>query len=171
MLCCILQVFLQNQTVVDSMLLPGAGKLPVYSLTPQTYLALTVDELGLWVLHADPEFGGNLVITKLDKESLAVEHTWDTACQSRDAEGAFLTCGTLNVVYNSRYGGRSSVQCLYDIHDTIHHSEDKPLVFFPKRYTSHSSLNYHAKDRQLYAWDDGYQTVYKVETKRKVASA
>ncbi|XP_067091398.1 olfactomedin-like protein 3 [Osmerus mordax] len=167
----ILKVFLQNQTVVDSMLLPGAGRLPVYSLTPQTYLALTVDELGLWVLHADPEFGGNLVITKLDKDSLAVEHTWDTACESRDAEGAFLTCGTLNVVYNSRYGGRSSVQCLYDIHDTIHHSEDKPLVFFPKRYTSHSSLNYHAKDRQLYAWDDGYQTVYKVETKRKVGSA
>lgn len=166
----ILKVHLQNRTVVDSMLLPGAGRLPVYSLNPHTYLCLTVDELGLWVVHADPDFGGNLVITKLDKDSLSMEHSWDTACKSRDAEGAFLTCGTLHVVYNSRYGGRSSVQCLYDIHDTIHHSEGGPLVFFPKRYTSHSSLNYHPKDRQLYAWDDGYQTIYKVETKVKVAS-
>lgn len=52
--------------------------------------------------------------------SLAVEYTWDTQCKSRDAEGAFLICGTLYVVYNTRYGGRSTVQCLYDIHDTIH---------------------------------------------------
>lgn len=52
--------------------------------------------------------------------SLAVEYTWDTQCPSRDAEGAFLICGTLYVVYNTRYGGRSTVQCLYDIHNTIH---------------------------------------------------
>lgn len=55
--------------------------------------------------------------------SLAVEYTWDTQCKSRDAEGAFLICGTLYVVYNTRYGGRSTVQCLYDIHDTIHRLE------------------------------------------------
>lgn len=55
--------------------------------------------------------------------SLAVEYTWDTQCRSRDAEGAFLICGTLYVVYNTRYGGRSTIQCLYDIHDTIHRSD------------------------------------------------
>lgn len=149
-----IKVDLLNATVVDSTLLPGAGRLPVYSLNPNTYLDLAVDELGLWVIHADPEYGGNLVITKLDKgraynpyalteirlvtksglywadvlgtffvspsASLAVEYTWDTQCRSRDAEGAFLICGTLYVVYNTRYGGRSTIQCLYDIHDTIH---------------------------------------------------
>lgn len=52
--------------------------------------------------------------------TLAVEYTWDTQCRSRDAEGAFLICGTLYVVYNTRSGGRSTIQCLYDIHDTIH---------------------------------------------------
>lgn len=133
--------------MVDSTLLPGAGRLPVYSLNPNTYLDLAVDELGLWVIHADPEYEGNLVITKLDKGrehysgsytiqilmlysccsqfvctsgTLAVEYTWDTQCRSHDAEGAFLICGTLYVVYNTRYGGRSTVNCLYDIHDTIH---------------------------------------------------
>lgn len=56
-----------NGTVVDSMLLPGAGHLPVYSLNPNTYLDLAVDELGLWAIYADPEYGGNLVMAKLDK--------------------------------------------------------------------------------------------------------
>ncbi|XP_037308464.2 olfactomedin-like protein 3A [Pungitius pungitius] len=161
----ILKVDLLNGTLADSTLLPGAGRLPAYSLNPNTYLDLAVDELGLWVIHADPEYGGNLVITKLDRASLAVEYTWDTPCRSRDAEGAFLICGTLYVVYNTRYGGRSTVQCLYDIHDTIH-SDESPVMFFPKRYTSHSSIHYHPGDKQLYAWDDGYQTIYKVETGR-----
>ncbi|XP_026168326.1 olfactomedin-like protein 1 isoform X2 [Mastacembelus armatus] len=161
----ILKVELLNGTVVDSTLLPGAGRLPVYSLNPNTYMDLAVDELGLWVIHADPEYSGNLVITKLDKGTLAVEYTWDTQCRSRDAEGAFLICGTLYVVYNTRYGGRSTIQCLYDIHDTIH-SDGSPVMFFPKRYTSHSSIHYHPGDKQLYAWDDGYQTIYKVETGR-----
>lgn len=161
----ILKVDLLNGTVADSTLLPGAGRLPVYSLNPNTYMDLAVDELGLWVIHADPEYGENLIITKLDKGSLAVEYTWDTQCKSRDAEGAFLICGTLYVVYNTRHGGRSTVQCLYDIHDTIH-SDESPVIFFPKRYTSHSSIHYHPGDKQLYAWDDGYQTVYTVETRR-----
>lgn len=141
--------------MVDSTLLPGAGRLPVYSLNPNTYLDLAVDELGLWVIHADAEYGGNLVITKLDKGrvyrttpaytystvcvhtfvcpsgSLAVEYAWDTQCRSHDSEGAFLICGTLYVVYNTRYGGRSTVQCLYDIHDTIHrlaHSRTTQMI-------------------------------------------
>ncbi|XP_008309526.1 olfactomedin-like protein 3 [Cynoglossus semilaevis] len=159
----ILKVALLNTTVVDSTLLPGAGRIPVYSLNPNTYLDLAVDELGLWVIHADAEYEGKLVVSKLDKASLAVEYTWDTQCPSRDAEGAFLICGTLYVVYNTRYGGRSTVQCLYDIHNTIH-SEESPVLFFPKRYTSHSSIHYHPGDQQLYAWDDGYQTIYHVET-------
>lgn len=161
----ILKVDLLNGTVVDSTLLPVAGRLPVYSLNPNTYLDMAVDELGLWVIYADLEYGGNLVITKLDKVTLAVEYAWNTQCKSRDAEGAFLMCGTLYVVYNTRYGGRSTIQCLYDIHDSIH-SDESPVIFFPKRYTSHSSIQYHPGDKQLYAWDDGYQTIYKVETRR-----
>ncbi|XP_056273526.1 olfactomedin-like protein 3A [Pseudoliparis swirei] len=160
----IVKVDLLNGTMVDSTLVPGAGRLPVYSLNPNTYLDLAVDELGLWVIHADPEYEGNLVITKLDKASLAVEYTWDTQCRSQDAEGAFLICGTLYVVYNTRYGGRSTIQCLYDIHDTIH-SNESPVMFFPKRYTSHSSIHYHPGEKQLYAWDDGYQMVYKLVTR------
>ncbi|KAJ8002789.1 hypothetical protein DPEC_G00162610 [Dallia pectoralis] len=134
----ILKVHLRNRTVNDSTLLPGAGRLPVYALTTHTFLDLAVDELGLWVIYADPE--------------------------SRNAESAFMICGTLYVVYNSRHGGRSSVECLYDIHDAVR-SLESPMLFFPKRYTSHYSLHYHPKDKLLYGWDDGYQTIYKLDLK------
>ncbi|KAL7862625.1 hypothetical protein SRHO_G00116090 [Serrasalmus rhombeus] len=43
-----------------------------------------------------------------------------------------------------------------------------PVIFFPKRYTSHSGMHYHPKEKQVYAWDDGYQTIYKLDTKRKI---
>ncbi|KAA0724496.1 Olfactomedin-like protein 1 [Triplophysa tibetana] len=161
----ILKVHLSNRTVTDRLLLPGAGRMPAYSLNTNTLLDLAVDEMGLWSIHADPDFGGNLVITKLDHNSLAVEHTWDTNCNSRNAEASFMICGVLYVVYNSDYGGRSSIQCVFDIHDTIY-TESTAKVFFPKRYTSHSALCYHPKDKQLYAWDDGYQTIYKLDMKK-----
>lgn len=161
----ILKVHLSNRTVADRLLLPGAGRMPAYSLSPHTLLDLALDEMGLWSIHADPDFGGNLVISKLDHSSLAVEHSWDTSCNSRDAEAAFIICGTLYVVYNTDYGGRSSIRCLFDIHDTIY-PESIPVLFFPKRYTSHSGLHFHPKDKHLYAWDDGYQTIYKLDIKK-----
>lgn len=162
-----LKLHILNGTIADRMLLPNAGRMPAYELSPHTFLDFAVDEIGLWVIHADPDFGGNLVITKLDSNSLAVEHTWDTSCKSSDAEGAIIVCGTLYVVYNSRSGGRSSIQCLYDIHDTIL-PDDIPVIFFPKRYASHSAMHYHPEESQVYAWDDGYQTIYKLEMGRKL---
>ncbi|KAI4904612.1 hypothetical protein NFI96_005737, partial [Prochilodus magdalenae] len=165
----VLKVHLLNRTVTDRMLLPGAGRMPAYGLSPHSLLDLAVDELGLWAIHADPDFGGNLVVTKLDSSSLAVEHTWDTNCKSHDAEGAFIICGTMYVVYNSHSGGRSTIKCLFDIHDNVL-TEGMPAIFFPKRYTSHSGMHYHPKEKQVYAWDDGYQTIYKLDTKRKQAA-
>ncbi|XP_017330617.1 olfactomedin-like protein 3A [Ictalurus punctatus] len=163
----VLKVSLVNRTVADRMLLPAAGRIPTYGLAPHTFLDFAVDELGLWVIHADPDFGGNLVITKLDSRSLSVEHTWDTTCKSHNAEGAFIVCGTMYVVYNSHSGGRSSIQCLFDIHDSVW-TEELPVMYFPKRYSSHSSMHYHPQDKQIYAWDDGYQTMYQLDVKKKL---
>ncbi|XP_053487560.1 olfactomedin-like protein 3A [Ictalurus furcatus] len=163
----VLKVSLVNRTVADRMLLPAAGRIPTYGLAPHTFLDFAVDKLGLWVIHADPDFGGNLVITKLDSRSLSVEHTWDTTCKSHNAEGAFIVCGTMYVVYNSHSGGRSSIQCLFDIHDSVW-TEELPVMYFPKRYSSHSSMHYHPQDKQIYAWDDGYQTIYQLDVKKKL---
>ncbi|KAK3535614.1 hypothetical protein QTP70_017804 [Hemibagrus guttatus] len=161
----VLKVSLVNRTVADRMLVPTAGRIPTYGLSPHTFLDFAVDEMGLWVIHADPDIGGNLVLTKLDSKSLSIENTWDTACKSHNAEGAFVVCGILYVVYNAHSGGRSSIQCLFDIHDTIW-IEELPVMYFPKPYSSHSSMHYHPHDKQIYAWDDGYQTVYHLDLKK-----
>ncbi|XP_006642688.2 olfactomedin-like protein 3A [Lepisosteus oculatus] len=162
----IIKFHIRNRTVTDSMLLPGAGRVPVYQLSPFTFIDLAIDELGLWSIHADPDTGRKIVITKIDRGSLSVEHSWDTSCSSEDAEAAFLICGTLYVVYNSRYGGRSRIQCLYDIHDMIS-NEESQILYFPKRYGSHSVMHYNPKEKQIYSWDDGYQTIYRLVTKQK----
>ncbi|XP_067850320.1 olfactomedin-like protein 3A [Heptranchias perlo] len=157
----------RNKTVSDRMLLQGAGHAPAYQLSPYTFIDLAVDEQGLWAIHTEPEDGGTIVITKIDHGSLAVEHSWDTLCSSKGAEAAFMICGTLYVVYNAHYGGRSQVQCLYDVTDVVT-SADIPALYFPKRYGRHSMIHYNPREHQLYAWDDGYQTIYKFITKKKL---
>uniref|UniRef100_UPI00398EFE02 olfactomedin-like protein 3A n=1 Tax=Pristiophorus japonicus TaxID=55135 RepID=UPI00398EFE02 len=163
---------MRNRSVTDRMLLQGAGRAPAYQLSPYTFIDLAVDEQGLWAIHAEPEGGdaeggGTIVVTKIDHTSLAVEHSWDTSCSSKGAEAAFMVCGTLYVVYNTQYGGRSHVQCLFDVTDVVT-SADLPVLYFPKRYGRHSMIHYNPREHQLYAWDDGYQTIYKLLTKQKL---
>ncbi|KAM7086299.1 olfactomedin-like protein 1 [Molossus nigricans] len=163
----IIKYNLQKRTVEDRMLLPGgAGRALVYQHSPSTYIDLAVDEHGLWAIHSGPGIYGHLVLTKIDPGTLGVEYSWDTPCRSQDAEAAFLLCGVLYVVYRS--GGHSlhRITCVYDPRGTIS-EEDLPNLFFPKRPRSHSMIHYNARDKQLYAWNDGSQIIYKLQTKRK----
>ncbi|NWV11553.1 OLFL1 protein, partial [Ptilonorhynchus violaceus] len=155
-----------RRTVTEQMLLPGAGRIPAYQLSPQTKIDLAVDEQGLWALHAEPETGGNIVLTKINSISMAVEHTWDTPCSSKDAEAAFMACNTLYVVYNSPSGGTSRIQCIYDVLDALN-AYSNPGLRFPKRQGSHSTIHYNPKEKQLFAWGDGSQIIYKLHTEQK----
>ncbi|NXY17845.1 OLFL1 protein, partial [Atrichornis clamosus] len=156
-----------RRNVADQMLLPGAGRIPAYQLSPHTKIDLAVDEQGLWALHAEPETGGNIVITKINHVTLAVEHTWDSPCSSRDAEAAFMACNTLHVVYNLPSGGSSRIQCVYDVLDDAN-AYRNPGLHFPKRRGSHSTIHYNPKEKQLFAWGDGSQIIYKLHTEQKV---
>ncbi|CAK6449159.1 unnamed protein product [Pipistrellus nathusii] len=163
----IIKYSLQKRTVEDRMLLPGgAGRALVYQHSPSTYIDLAVDEHGLWAIHAGPGLHGHLVLTKIEPGTLGVEHSWDTPCRSQDAEAGFLLCGVLYVVYSSGGHGPHHVTCVYDPRGTIS-EEDLPNVFFPRRPRSHSMIHYNARDKQLYAWNDGNQIIYKLQTKRK----
>ncbi|NXT07147.1 OLFL1 protein, partial [Prunella fulvescens] len=155
---------LQRRTVADQMLLPGAGRIPAYQLSPQTKIDLALDEQGLWALHAEPETGGNIVLTKINAVAMVVEHSWDTPCSSRGAEAAFMACNALHVVYNSPSGGSSRIQCVYDVLG----AHTKPGLHFPKRQGGHSTVHYNPKERQLFAWGDGSQIIYKLHTEKKV---
>ncbi|NXS19546.1 OLFL1 protein, partial [Mystacornis crossleyi] len=163
----IIKFNIQRRNVADQMLLPGAGRIPAYQLSPQTKIDLAVDEQGLWALHAEPETGGNIVITKINHVTMAVEHSWDTRCSSKDAEAAFMACNTLHVVYNSPSGGTSHIQCVYDVLDALN-TYINPGLRFPKRQGSHSAIHYNPKEKQLFAWGDGSQIIYKLHTEQKV---
>ncbi|KAL3978092.1 tyrosine-protein phosphatase non-receptor type 13 [Sarotherodon galilaeus] len=158
---------LQNNSLTDSAVFPVQDHVPVYGLTPETVIDLAVDEEGLWAIYATQQNERYISLAKMDTSSLDIEQMWDTNCPRENAEAAFVICGTLYVVYNTKQPGRSRVQCVFDVNDMVT-SEDAPLVYFPKRYGSHSSLKYNPHEKLLYAWDDGYQILYKLTMKKKL---
>lgn len=158
---------LQKRTVEKRMLLPGgAGRARVYQHSPSTYIDLAVDEYGLWAIHSGTGIQGHLVLTKIEPGRLRVEHSWDTPCRRQGAEASFLVCGVFYVVYSSGDQGPHRITCVYDPLGTVS-EEDLPNLFFPRRPRSHSMIHYNPRDKQLYAWNDGNQIIYKIQTKRK----
>lgn len=158
---------LRNSSVTDSAMFPDLDPVPVYGLTPETVMDLAVDEEGLWAIYATRQNERHISMAKMDANSLDIEQMWDTNCPRENAEAAFVICGTLYVVYNTKQPGRSRVQCVFDVNGMVS-NEDAPLVYFPKRYGAHSSLKYNPQEQLLYAWDDGYQILYKLVMKKKL---
>lgn len=157
---------IQKRNVTDRLLLSGAGETSAYELHPSTKIDLAVDELGLWAVHSESNNGGTLVITKINHETMAVEHTWDTSCKSQNAEAAFMMCGVLYVVSNSPGGGTPRIECIYDPLDTT--STYETPMHFPKRQMSLSMVHYNPREKLLFAWDDGgSQIIYKLLIKQK----
>uniref|UniRef100_A0A3P9L8E4 Olfactomedin-like 3b n=1 Tax=Oryzias latipes TaxID=8090 RepID=A0A3P9L8E4_ORYLA len=157
----------RNNSVTDSAVFPLQDHVPVYGLTSETLMDLAVDEEGLWAIYATRQNEKHISLAKMDANSLGVEQMWDTSCPRENAEAAFVICGTLYVVYNTMQPGRSRVQCVFDVNDMVT-AEEAPLIYFPKRYGSHSSLKYNPQEQLLYAWDDGYQILYKLAMKKKL---
>ncbi|XP_005428195.1 olfactomedin-like protein 3, partial [Geospiza fortis] len=127
---------LANKTVVDSSVFPAEEQIPVFGLSPSTYIEVSADEEGLWAIYATKEDEKNMCLAKLGSASLDIEQMWDTPCPRENAEGAFVVCGALHVVYNTRLPSRARVQCVFDVSGTLA-PEDASLVYFPKRYGSH----------------------------------
>lgn len=162
----LIKFHLANRTVVDSSVFPAEGLIPAYGLTSDTYIDLAADEEGLWAVYATREDSRHLCLAKLDPQTLDTEQQWDTPCPRENAEAAFVICGTLYVVYNTRPASRARIQCSFDASGTLT-PERAALPYFPRRYGAHASLRYNPRERQLYAWDDGYQIVYKLEMRKK----
>ncbi|KAL4658559.1 olfactomedin-like protein 3 [Arapaima gigas] len=158
---------LKNGSVVDSAVFPAENQIPVYSLNPETYIDLAADEEGLWAIYATKENEKNICLAKMDSNTLDIEQMWDTPCPRENAEAAFVICGTVYVVYNTKLPSRSRVQCVFDVSDMVT-NDNAPLVYFPKRYGSNASLKYNPLDQLIYAWDDGYQIIYKLVMKKKL---
>ncbi|XP_042264489.1 olfactomedin-like protein 3B [Thunnus albacares] len=158
---------LLSELVTDSAMFPLEGRASVYNLNPETIADLTADDEGLWLLYASSDSEPNISLAKMDPATLDIEQIWDTRCPRENAEAAFIVCGTVYVVYNTRLASRSRVQCVFDVNDMVI-SEEAPLLYFPRRYGAHTSLKYNPEEKQLYGWDDGYQIIYRLTMKRKL---
>ncbi|XP_072308678.1 olfactomedin-like protein 3A [Eucyclogobius newberryi] len=158
---------LSNATTTDSAILPFQDYVPVYTLNSETLIDLAVDEEGLWAIYATRQSDRYISLAKMDVQSLDIEQMWDTNCPRENAEAGFVICGTLYVVYNTQQPGRSRVQCVFDVNGLVS-SDEAPLVYFPKRYGAHASIKYNPQEALLYAWDDGYQILYKLDMKKKL---
>ncbi|XP_034392416.1 olfactomedin-like protein 3B [Cyclopterus lumpus] len=154
-------------SVTDAAMFPVESHATVYNLNPETVADLAADDEGLWLLYATSDSEPNIHLAKMDRASLDIEHIWDTRCPRENAEAAFVVCGTVYVVYNTRLASRSRIQCLFDVNDMVS-SEEAPLIYFPRRYGAHASLKYNPEEQQLYAWDDGYQIIYRLTMKTKL---
>ncbi|XP_061908559.1 olfactomedin-like protein 3B [Entelurus aequoreus] len=152
----------------DAAILPVESRSVVYGLNPETLADVAVDDHGLWLLYAGGESEANINLAKMDPVTLDIEHIWETPCPRDKSEAAFVACGSVYVVYNTRLPSRSRVQCVFDVNDKVA-SEEAPLFYFPRRYGAHASLKYNAEERQVYSWDDGYQILYRMNAKKKLS--
>lgn len=160
----VIKFHLENSSLADSAVLPIQDRESVYNLNPETIVDLIADEEGLWALYA---VGDTINLAKMDSDTLDIEQMWDTACSRNNAEAAFFVCGTLYVVYNTRHASRSRVQCVFDVNDMVTPGET-PLLYFPRRFGAHASMKYNPVEKQIYAWDDGYQILYRMSLKKKL---
>ncbi|KAK2851834.1 hypothetical protein Q5P01_008110 [Channa striata] len=158
---------LLSGSVADTAMFPMDSHAAVYNLNPETVADLAADDEGLWLLYAPSDSEPNINLAKMDPATLDIEQIWDTQCPRENAEAAFVVCGTVYIVYNTRLTSRSRVQCVFDVNDMVI-SEEAPLLYFPRRYGAHASLKYNPEEKQLYGWDDGYQIIYRLTMKRKL---
>ncbi|XP_060931565.1 olfactomedin-like protein 3B [Limanda limanda] len=158
---------LMSGVVTDIAMFPVDSRASVYSLNPESVADLAADDEGLWLLFASSDSEPNVNLAKMDPATLDIEQIWDTRCPRENAEAAFVVCGTVYVVYNTRLASRSRIQCVFDVNDMVV-SEEAPLLYFPRRYGAHASLKYNPEEKQLYGWDDGYQIIYRLTMKRKM---
>ena len=58
----------------------------------------------MWVIYATEANNWNLVVSKLDPESLEIKDTWNAGWKKAWSGNAFMLCGTLYVLkkYNEK---------------------------------------------------------------------
>ena len=82
----------------------GYGNQASYQWRGSTDIDFSVDENGLWVIYATEANNWNLVVSKLDPESLEIKDTWNAGWKKAWSGNAFMLCGTLYVLkkYNEK---------------------------------------------------------------------
>ncbi|XP_061661614.1 noelin-3a [Syngnathoides biaculeatus] len=149
----------ETGTVLAQRTLEFAGFHNMYPYTWGGYSDIDVmaDELGMWVAYATNQNAGNVVISQLDPDTLQVLNTWNTEYSKRNAGESFMICGTLYVT-NSHLSG-AKVYYAYSTKTSTYEYIDIPFL---NQYFHISMLDYNARERVLYAWNNGHQVIFNI---------
>ncbi|KAI1886528.1 hypothetical protein AGOR_G00196680 [Albula goreensis] len=155
----IIKYHFRSRSVLLQRSLPSAGynnTFP-YSWGGSSDIDLMADENGLWAVYTTIPNAGNIVISRLEPQSLEVLQTWDTGFPKRSAGEAFMICGTLYVT-NSHLAG-AKIYFAYYTNSSSYEYTDIP---FHNQYSHISMLDYNPRERVLYTWNNGHQVLYNV---------
>ncbi|XP_043914241.1 noelin isoform X3 [Protopterus annectens] len=149
----------KTQTISKTRSLESAGYNSVYHYAwgGHSDIDLMADENGLWAVYATNQNAGNIVISKLNPNTLQVMQSWNTGYPKRSAGESFMICGTLYVT--NGYSGGTKVHYAYQTNSSTYEYIDIP---FQNLYSHISMLDYNPRDRALYAWNNGHQVLYNV---------
>uniref|UniRef100_A0A3Q3KM77 Olfactomedin-like domain-containing protein n=1 Tax=Monopterus albus TaxID=43700 RepID=A0A3Q3KM77_MONAL len=100
---------------------------------------IMADELGLWVVYSTNQSAGNIVISQIDTDILHVRKIW-----------------------NTEYSKRNSGAKVYYAYSTKTSTYEYIDIPFHNQYFHISMLDYNARDRALYAWNNGHQVIFNV---------
>uniref|UniRef100_A0A4W5M5W5 Olfactomedin 3 n=1 Tax=Hucho hucho TaxID=62062 RepID=A0A4W5M5W5_9TELE len=145
--------------VVTQRALENAGFHNVYPYTWGGFsdIDLMADELGLWAVYATYQNAGNIVISQLNPETLQVLGTWNTEYSKRNAGESFMICGTLYITNSHLTGAK-----VYYSYSTKTSSYEYTDIPFHNQFFHMSMLDYNARDRALYGWNNGHQVLFNV---------
>ncbi|KAK9979581.1 hypothetical protein ABG768_013003 [Culter alburnus] len=149
----------ESGRVTTQRALESAGFHNVYPYTWGGFsdIDLMADELGLWAIYATNQNAGNIVISQLDPLTIQVLNTWNTEYSKRNAGESFMICGTLYIT-NSHLTG-AKVYYSYSTKTSTYEYMDIPIH---NQYFHMSMLDYNARDRALYGWNNGHQVLFNV---------
>ncbi|NXP54598.1 NOE2 protein, partial [Heliornis fulica] len=149
----------RSRSVLVQRSLAGAGynnTFP-YSWGGFSDIDFMVDENGLWAVYTTNQNAGNIVVSRLDPQTLEVLRSWDTGYPKRSAGESFMICGTLYVT-NSHLAG-AKIYFAYYTNTSSYEYTDIP---FHNQYSHISMLDYNPRERVLYTWNNGHQVIYNV---------
>lgn len=94
----------QRKTRPNNDFRAGFANQASYQWRGSTDIDFAVDENGLWAIYATEANSWNIVVSKLDHETLEVKDTWNTAWKKAWSGNAFMICGQLYVLkkYNEK---------------------------------------------------------------------
>ncbi|XP_020384732.1 noelin-2-like isoform X1 [Stegostoma tigrinum] len=155
----VIRYHFRSRSILVQRSLDGAGYNNTYPYSWGGFsdIDLMVDESGLWAVYTTNQNAGNIVISRLDSQTLEILQSWDTGYPKRSAGESFVICGTLYVT-NSHLAG-AKIYFAYYTNTSSYEYTDIP---FHNQYSHISMLDYNPRDRVLYTWNNGHQVLYNV---------